>query len=111
MALSGGGGERLGIDRVGFAEDAEGADEGLDLAGVGAVGGHAGDEGRGEQRVLVAAGGLAHQEGGGLDAGEEGVEGVAPVGQRGGAPVAAVEDDDRGFADIAPEQARWRGGR
>jgi len=42
MALLAVAGERLGIDRVGLAEDAEGADERLDLAGVGAVRGATG---------------------------------------------------------------------
>ncbi len=62
VALLGVAGERTGIEGVALAQGAERADECLDLAGVGTVGRDAGDEQGGEQRVLVAAGGLADDE-------------------------------------------------
>lgn len=59
MTLDAVAGERFGVERVALAERAEGADEGLDLAGIGAMGRAAGCQQRREQGVLVAAGGLA----------------------------------------------------
>lgn len=70
VALLGVAGQRAGIERVALAERAEGADERLDLAGVGAVSRDVG----GEQGVLVAASGLADDEAGGVQAGGEGGE-------------------------------------
>ena len=55
-------GEGPSIDRVGFAQGSEGADEGFHLAGIGAVGGAAG-LGQGlEQIGLITAGGFTDDE-------------------------------------------------
>jgi len=53
-------GDSLGIEGVGFAQRAEGADEGLDLAGIGTVGGDVGGEESVEQGDFIAAGGFAN---------------------------------------------------
>ena len=64
VTLLGVSGQRPGVDGVGFAERSERADEGLDLAGVGAVSRDAcGDEG-GQEIALIAAGRLADYEAG-----------------------------------------------
>jgi hypothetical protein len=56
-------GEPPGVDAVGLAQAAERADEGLELAGIGAVCGDTGIGGGQEQGSLVAAGGLARPPG------------------------------------------------
>lgn len=61
---------------------------------------------RGEQGVLVSAGGLADDEAVVIEPGSEGGERIGLVGDGAGGPVAAVEDDDGGLADIAAEDAR-----
>jgi hypothetical protein len=103
-------GERLGVDGVGFADCAERADEGLDLAGVGAMDGNAGGEQGGKQGALVAAGGLADDETRRLEARGEVRQGLGLVGDRARAAGHGIEDDDRGFADVATDEARNRRG-
>ncbi len=105
-------GERPRVDRVGLAEDAERADEGLDLAGVGAVGRDAGREQGGQKIALVAAGGLADDEAGRIKRGGELGQGLRLVGDRARSAMGFVEHDDAGLADIATDATReGRGGQ
>ncbi|RIA78672.1 hypothetical protein C1645_746431, partial [Glomus cerebriforme] len=98
-------GERASIEGVALGQGAERADEGLDLAGVGPVGGASGREQSGQKGVLVTAGGLAHDQAGRVEAGREGGEAVGLVGQGPEAGIAAVEHHDAGLANIAAEEA------
>lgn len=107
MALLCVAGQRPGIEAVAFAQGPERADEGLDLARVGTVGGASGGQQGGQERVLVAAGRLADDEAGAIQAGGEGGERLGCVGQGVGAAVAAVAGDDAGLADVAADEAGW----
>jgi len=60
-----------GIDRVGFSQCAERADEGFDLARVGAVRGNLGGKHGRQQLGLVAAGRFADDEAGGVQSAGE----------------------------------------
>ncbi|MCU0838296.1 MAG: hypothetical protein MUE49_06180 [Rhodospirillales bacterium] len=93
-------GEAAGIDRVGFAEPAERADKRLDLAGIGAVRGHARQGGGGEQGALVAAGGLADDEAFLRQGFDKGGQHGRIVGKLGSPAAQRIEHGDAGFADI-----------
>jgi len=103
-------GERLGIDGVAFAEDAERPDERLDLAGVGTMRRAPGGDHRVEQSGFIAAGCLAHDQGSRIEAGGKGGQRIRPIGQAGCLAAGAVEDDDLGLADIAADKAGGNGG-
>ena len=98
------------VDRIGLAEDPEGADERLDLAGIGAMGGNAGRDGGPQQSVLVAAGGFADDQASRVEPGDEGVEGLATVFEGGEAIGTAVLNDDGGLADVAADDRRGGSG-
>ena len=81
VAVLGVSGQRPGVAGVGFAERSERADEGLDLAGVGAVSRDAcGDEG-GQEIALIAAG-LADYEAGRVERGGKVEQSAWLVGDR-----------------------------
>ena len=99
-------GQRLGVDGVSLSERSEGADEGFDLARVGAMGGHAGGEQSRQQGQFVSSGRLA-------DAEALGIERVGEIGQRfrfvgqAGEPTGgAVVNDNLLLADVATERLR-----
>jgi hypothetical protein len=60
-------GERTGVDRIGFAERAERANEGFDLAGIGTMGGAPGAHERVEQGGFVTPGRFADDEAGRIE--------------------------------------------
>ncbi len=101
--------QRPGIDGVGLAERAEGADEGLGLAGIGAMRGAAGTGQRIEQERLVPACRLADHQRAGIERGGEVGQGGAGVANPRDALCPAVEDDDLGLADIAADEAGGNG--
>src|SRR6187551_2441126 len=68
-------GEGAGIDSIAFAEDAEGADEGFDLASIRPMYDTPGDDQRIEQDGFVAARRFADHQ-------ARGIEAVGKVGQR-----------------------------
>ena len=106
-------GEALGVDGVGLGDAAERADEGLDLAGVGPVGGNTGLGGGDQQVSFVAAGGFADHQAVAVELLDEGGERLGLVGDLAGLPGQGVEHDDLGLADVAADDAehscvRWR---
>src|SRR5260370_3198800 len=60
--------------------------------------------------ALIAARGLADDEAGRLERSGEAGESLGRVGDRVGAAAGGVEHDDCGFADVASDEPRWRGG-
>ena len=110
VAVLGVSGQRPGVDGVGFAERSERADEGFDLAGVGAVSRDACGEQGGQEIALIAAGRLADHEAGRVERGGEVEQSSWLVGDRTRPGIGGVEDDDFGFADVAPDEARNRRG-
>ena len=97
-------GQRPGIDGIGLGERSEGADEGLDLAGVGPMGRDAGC-GKGDEAGLMAAGGLADDQTAVIERAGKAGQCVRPVVDDADAAVGAVEDDDPALADVAAEHA------
>ncbi len=99
------------IDRIRLAEGAEGANEGLDLAGIGPVGSASGLRQGVKQECLVAAGRLADDEATGIQAGRQGGKRFRLVGDGAGASAAAVKHDDAGFADVTADHGLREGVR
>ena len=93
-----------GIDGVGLAEDAMGADERLDLARVGAVGGDIHDREDLQKPNLVATCGFTDDKAGLVECGRECLDIGGAIGDFAGAGATMFEEHEGGFADIAADE-------
>ena len=101
-------GEPVGVDAVGFAEGAEGPDEGFDLVDVRAVDGTAGLHQSCDQRGFVAASGFADDEARVVERLGESFEVCLGISDGGLAVGPGVEDDDGVLADVAANKGSGR---
>ena len=81
----------------------------LTLRALGPVGRHAPRDEGGQHFPFIAARGLANDKAGRVERGGEGGERLRLVGDRPGAAVGGVVDDNRRFADLASDDPRGRG--
>jgi len=104
-------GQSTGIDRIAFAEGAQGTDEGLHLAGIGTMNVPPGGDQCIEQDGFVTACRLADHQRVRIKGRGKARQRCAGVGYLRRVPGSAVEDDDLGLADIAADKAGGNGGR